>query len=381
MPVYHQMGHDSKNLLDVPELDGYQGAILSPVNYSEREIIEIVQGESSRANFEIIFDPQLYFPKSQRNILRSWQYFPADVDTADYSSQQWWDNLCHSLASTASRIQPNTVCSPAIVPRNYGTEYYRSVLSITEMLSDCLTNHGIQVIQTLLINLHSLSDYQTVMSIASIVTSTPVRRVYLVFESNTNPRHELADPEELKGGMLLISTLRKNGIEILVSYCSSDMVLWKHAGATSVASGKYFNLRRFTPSRWDESEEGGGGQQAYWLEEALLTFLRASDITRIERLGIISDSSKSNPFSNSILECLKTGQAWLGTSWRFYLWWFYNIDERLSLKQTNSVSLLEQADRNWAIVDERRVYMEERRNNGGWIRQWLRAISEFTEPW
>jgi hypothetical protein len=303
------------------------------------------------------------------------------VDTADYSSQQWWDNLCKSIAITASRIHPHTVCSPAIVPRNYGGDYYKSVIKINEMLSDCLGRYDIKVIQTLLISLHSLSEYQNVMSIASIITGASVRRIYLVFESDINPRHELSDPEELKGAMLLINTLVANGIEILVGYCSSDLVLWKHAGATSIASGKYFNLRRFTPSRWDEAEEGGGGQQAYWLEESLLTFLRTSDITRIDRLGLISDSSKKNPFSEPILECLRTGEAWLRISWRYYLWWFLNVEERLSQNQSDSFSLLQQADRNWMIVDERRVYMEERRNNGSWIRQWLRAISEFNEPW
>jgi hypothetical protein len=273
------------------------------------------------------------------------------------------------------------VCSPAIVPRNYGGDYYKSVIKINEMLSDCLGRYDIKVIQTLLISLHSLSEYQNVMSIASIITGASVRRIYLVFESDINPRHELSDPEELKGAMLLINTLVANGIEILVGYCSSDLVLWKHAGATSIASGKYFNLRRFTPSRWDEAEEGGGGQQAYWLEESLLTFLRTSDITRIDRLGLISDSSKKNPFSEPILECLRTGEAWLRISWRYYLWWFLNVEERLSQNQSDSFSLLQQADRNWMIVDERRVYMEERRNNGSWIRQWLRAISEFNEPW
>jgi len=40
------------------------------------------------------------------------------------------------------------------------------------------------------------------------------------------------------------------------------MILWKAAGATNCASGKYFNLRRFTLSRLDEPEENGGGGKA-----------------------------------------------------------------------------------------------------------------------
>lgn len=38
MPAYHQMGHDSENLLWAPELGQYRGAILSPVNYDQAKV-------------------------------------------------------------------------------------------------------------------------------------------------------------------------------------------------------------------------------------------------------------------------------------------------------------------------------------------------------
>ena len=37
MPVFHQIGHDSENLLSLPELDRFAGAILSPLNYTPGE--------------------------------------------------------------------------------------------------------------------------------------------------------------------------------------------------------------------------------------------------------------------------------------------------------------------------------------------------------
>jgi hypothetical protein len=35
MPTYHKMGHDSKNLVDLPDLFQYAGAIYSPINCNE----------------------------------------------------------------------------------------------------------------------------------------------------------------------------------------------------------------------------------------------------------------------------------------------------------------------------------------------------------
>jgi len=40
MPVFHQMGHHSNNLVDLPEMSAYAGAIFSPINYGEAEMAE-----------------------------------------------------------------------------------------------------------------------------------------------------------------------------------------------------------------------------------------------------------------------------------------------------------------------------------------------------
>ena len=79
MGTYHQMGHDAENLLGVPELASYRGAILSPVNYCQNKVIAQIQKGRAHQAFETIFDPQLYYPKTQRRVLREWPYFPAGL--------------------------------------------------------------------------------------------------------------------------------------------------------------------------------------------------------------------------------------------------------------------------------------------------------------
>ena len=65
MGTYHQMGHDSENLLGLPELASYCGAILSPVNYRQDKVIAQIRGRSADQTFETVFDPQLYYPRTQ----------------------------------------------------------------------------------------------------------------------------------------------------------------------------------------------------------------------------------------------------------------------------------------------------------------------------
>ncbi len=382
MPVYHQMGHDSTNLLKVNELNEFKGAILSPLNLPEAKMAAMI-ADNTREGFELIFDPQLYYPRTQREKLRTWPYFPQDVETADYTSQAWWNSLCSSLAQIVERLGVNSVCSPAIIPRAFSNEYIDLTCNITGTLQDCVRTSGINVLQTLVVNLSDLASYTNTMSIASIITKKTPRQIYLVLQNNSYPRRELSEPEELKGAMALINTLEENGNQVIVSHSSSDIILWKEAGAYGAATGKYFNLRRFTPSRWDDREEGGGGQEAYWFEESLLAFLRASDVTRIERANLISQTSSNNAFATEINACLQSGDPWLSLSWKFYLYWFQNIEQRLDSKSVTSLSILEQADRSWEILEDpaKRIYLEERQNDGSWIRQWLRAITEYKTAW
>lgn len=213
------------------------------------------------------------------------------------------------------------------------------------------------------------------LSIAFIISKTKASSVYLVLEGDTEPRRELNETSEISGAMLLIGTLEKNGIEVLVGFCSSDVVLWKAAGASNCASGKFFNLRRFTPSRWDLNE-GGGGQVPYWFEEGLMAYLREPDFIRTQKAGILSDSSKRNPYFAEINESVNTGARWLRLAWRQYLWWFQDIESRLSTKSTDAYDVLLTADKNWSIIDKQRIFLDERQNDGSWIRAWLRAVTE-----
>jgi len=381
MAVFHQMGHQSHNLLSCEHLTKFRGAILSPVNYDKAGIARIIDTYRSDENFETIFDPQLYYPRTERGQLASWYYFPDDVMTADLSSHDWWKDLVSRLTTTLTEITPNSVCSPIIVPRDFQNDYYLTMNHITQDLCEAVAPHGIDVLQTVMVSAATLASFRRVHEIASIVTQTPVSRVYLIIFADIEPRREFTDPEEIKGIMLFIRLLEDAGLAVTVGYCSSDIVLWKQAGASNCASGKFFNLRRFTPSRWDENEEGGRGQLPWWFEESLLAYIRDSDLIRLQRKNLLSDVSYSNPYLAEILECVNTGQPWLGLAWRQYLYWFAEFESRITNGTTGVSKLLREVDNNWLNLDNKGVILEDRRNNGAWIRQWLRALTEYQEPW
>jgi hypothetical protein len=217
------------------------------------------------------------------------------------------------------------------------------------------------------------------MTIASILSRSKATHVYLVFVSLMEPRREINEVEEIKGAMRLIAALREAGLEVTVGFSSSDMVLWKAAGATNCATGKFFNLRRFTRTRFEEPRGQGGGQLPYWFEESLMAFLRQSDVHRVLPLNLARLAPSMNPFGEQILEQLATApeRPWLASAWRQFLFWFADMEARADNGSVTATALLRNADSNWRILDDADVLMEERRNDGGWIRPWRRALNEL----
>ncbi|WHX48981.1 hypothetical protein QNH46_23525 [Paenibacillus woosongensis] len=380
MSVYHQMGHDTINLIHEKHLSSYKGAILSPVNYDEEKIIAQITKMRDKANFETIFDPQLYFPRSERGKLRQWSYFPSDVDTAIITEEKWWQSVVRNIVSTCKRINCHSACSPVFAPRKYTNEYYSMMINIGNFFAQEARNINIEPLQTVLVGLNDLSSETRPNHIASIISQADADRIYLVFVSEVIPRKELSDTEELVNAMKLIHILEEAGLNVLVGFCSSDFVLWKAAGASSCATGKFFNLRRFTSSRFEEPK-AGGGQLPYWFEENLMAFLRESDLIRVQRNNLISKEFLRNPYSVQILKHMEDtpDKPWLALSWRQYMFAFADLEARINSRAVDVGKLLKEAENNWVTAEEKNILMEEIKNNGEWIRIWRRALIEYLQ--
>jgi len=375
MSTFHQMGHDCKNLLRVPELSMYSGMVCSPLNYKESEVTSQIKAQPDGAIS--ILDPQLYYPKCDKKILRSWKYYPDDFATADQSNFYWWKMICNNLVDTCRSVKCTHVCSPCNVPAEFTTEYYKHSIDVGNYLHDIATAANLGFFQTAIVNFNSIKEGNTVEMISSVISQTDGQTIYLIIKTETLPRRELSDSEALAGVMKLIHLLTEAGLEVFVAFCSSEFVLWKYAGAKMFATGKFFNLRRFTSSRFDD-QTGGGGQLPYWFEENLMAYLREADLLQVKKNGILNPTYTKNPFGTQILEQLEISpqKPWLALSWRKYLYDFWSLDCELTSK-SQITELLIKAENNWKTLDENLVFMEEERNDGSWVRQWHNAIRRY----
>lgn len=383
MSAYHHMGHDTENLIGEKNLDEYAGIILSPVNRPPQNLRDNIINFKEKGEYDIILDPQLYFPKSERGFLREYPYFPSDFDTADMTSPSWWNHTIKLLADFAKNLNVSTVVSPVVQPKIWNPDYYSLCASISEELSGNLQKNAIRVLSTIMVNVTELTDTNNVMEIASIISDTDSDGFYIIFVSDIEPRREISDETEIYGMMCLIKELGNTRRPVFVGHCSSDILLFKAAGASACSTGKFFNLRRFTKSRYEEPATGGG-QLPYWFEHSLLAFLREADILRLLHENFqdfVSTHHSNNYWGKEILEHfeLTPEKAWLALSWRQYLNWFGKVELELSTADPISTvqKWLKRAEENWLVLEDNDLLFDEPRNNGAWLRPWRQALIRF----
>lgn len=378
MASYFQMGHDSENLVGENGLGNYAGIILSPVNRTPEELGKDIAAFRRKGDFDIVLDPQLYFPRSERGNLKAHPHFANDFETADLSNANWWKGQTRTLAEYALELGVTSVASPVSIPKIWHDDFYSLCAELSSALMGSLTGQDVKVLTSVVVGTSDLTHKDKPSRIASILSNKPSDGYYVVFVSDIEPRREITDEDVLFGMLCLIHELRASGLPVLVSHCSSDMILFKYAGAKHCATGKFFNLRRFTKSRYEEPA-GGGGQLPYSFEHSLLAFLRQADLLRLQRDGhasMLTNSHSRNCWSDKIEKSLRENpeKPWLALCWRQYLAWFAEAEKDLSGERDKATTWLKSAEENWLALENDNILLDEPRNNGAWLRSWRQCL-------
>jgi len=380
MASYLQFGHDSWNLLEEDDIGAYAGLVLSPVNDSPTDVqARLARFGVFRDELEVILDPQMYNPAVDKGKMDQWAYFSTDYATADHSDVVWWNQRAREIVEQGVQLGVDVVCSPAPCPRVFTDDYYSLMVEVADATKCHADAHGIQTMLTVIVSLRDLANPSRAMAIASILSRSSCERIYLTFlNEDVPPREPLRDDAGIPTAIHLIRLL-SGAMRVHVAFACHDLVLWKFAGATDISTGKFMNLRRFSPGRWQE-EDPGGRQVAYWNEGPLLARLREADVALLLRHGWFDGRDMANnPSEARILEIIRSGARtpWLKLSWMQYLRWAVNMESMLHGSPAVAEASLDAADRSWGeIVDRKRVLFQDRFNNGDHVRAWLNALRE-----
>lgn len=374
MSALHQLGHDCRNLLKDPNLKMFRGSILSPMDYDESKTAEIVR-DLNTLGLKSIFDPQVYFPKPKKRNLGEWGYFPKEAATYIPDNVEWYVEINRQLVGVSKRLPFTEICSPCRVSRRYDDEYYAKAVEIADDLAQKLTTDT-SVLLTLIVDLSLLASDEDVFRICDIVTKSKLNGVYLLLYSNLPGRKELSNQEQVLSVMKLIHILKLNKMSVTVGYASSDVILWKYAGADYCATGKFHNLRRFNNLRWEDIVTGGA-MLPYYFSNEFMAFFRKDDMLRLNEEGLLQ-AGFDNLSSEFLLKAeTNSPKNLIKIGWLLYLRWFGTLAQLVDQNQLGVKDYLLRVKQTWSDFRSYRIPLTESENTGFWVESWYSATQEF----
>ncbi len=119
---------------------------------------------------------------------------------------------------------------------------------------------------------------EQIETVLSYSESWPVDGYYIVAEHPTSD-YLVDDPRWLANLLILSAGLKLQGREVIVGYCSHQMLCLAAANVDAIAAGTFINVRSFSTSKFQEPDEESISKRAKWyycpqaLSEYKLAFL------------------------------------------------------------------------------------------------------------
>lgn len=85
-----------------------------------------------------------------------------------------------------------------------------------------------------------------------------------------------------------------------------------------------------------------------------------------------------DPLLKAVSEAISSNEAWVKLGWLQFMRWFKDVEQRLESGDVEPSDLLKTADKTWGEIEHRKIVMEERSNDGVWLRKWLQAEIDFS---
>lgn len=294
MELYMQMGHGMKNIAKDYLNENHGGTvIISPMNIAPSSVIKYA-GEVHRLEGNILFDPQIYFPRKFHKNLVKYEYYPKEniTDLESGNIKQIMSNL----ADLNKRLETESLIIP-----NFST---KKIDHLWEQIQNIIIDTSnkvapdIKKFHTVALNADIVKDIDSIEAIISFAEEWEVEGIYIVCEHPKNS-YFVEEPLWLSNIMHLVAGIKRQGKKVIVGYCNQQMLSLALAKCDAIASGNFLNLRWFQPSHFESEKENTPSRRTTWyycpqtLSEYKIPFL---DIA--SRMGVLDRMRPSAELEN-----------------------------------------------------------------------------------
>lgn len=309
MELYLQMGHAMQKM--AKDLIGEWGqgtVILSPVNMRQDKLadysksIKLVGGN-------VLFDPQMFFPKEGNDKLKEYDYWPKEGVTISSTSD------FRTVNTEILRIN-NSINSKAIITPGIETDETRVNKTINLMQESVEYFHSKsskEVYATLCLCSESIRNSEFVETLIEVLKTIPTDGFYIV-PHPANGEYIISDPLWMIGIMKLLTCLKLSKKKVIVGYTSHQGLVYALANIDAIASGNWMNTRSFMPGKFKPKDDDIKHKSTWYYLPSAMSEYKAPLLDVAKQRGFLSIFAPQGNFINPYSGMLFKGELPSSTS-------------------------------------------------------------------
>ena len=259
MDLFLQMGHGMQGV--AKELIKNQGTgtvIISPMNIKPTSIVKF-SNDIQKLGGEVLFDPQLYYPRKFQKNLMLYDYWPKGDFTALEGGN--FEQLVSKLSKLNQDIGTNKMILPAITTKKIDHLWNKIQKICIEKADDYAPD--LEKIHTIALSCEVLEDEEQIESIIAYAEEWNIAEVYIVCE-HPQKLYLVDRPLWVTNLLSLVAGLKRQKKKVIVGYASHQLLCLALAKCDAIASGNFLNLRWFQPEHSVTVTDNTPSRRAIW---------------------------------------------------------------------------------------------------------------------
>lgn len=303
MELYIQMGHGMQAMAqELISVWGKGNIIISPVNI-QQDKLEIFSKKIISSGGNVLFDPQMFYPKEGHTKLQVYDYWPQhDVSI---TSEEGNKSINRELFRINQKINSSQIILPGIEMKEdklkYGLQWMsESVAYFTEKTDKPL-------LATLCLYPETIRNSNLIEELIERLKVINVDGFYIIPHPSNN-EYIVSDPLWVIGLLKLISCLKLANKKVVLGYSSHQGLIYSLANIDGIASGNYMNTRSFVPAKFKSPKDDDIKHKSTWYYlPAAFSEYKAALLDVAMQRGFLDSFSPQGEFSNKYSSMLFKG--------------------------------------------------------------------------
>ena len=259
MELYLQLGHGMQAMAQ--ELIKHWGkgtVIISPVNLQQDKLPTFARKIQS-AGGEVLFDPQLFYPKEGHTKLQAYDYWPESGSSISGDSGNTMVN--RELLKINLQINSSKIILPGVEMREDQFSYGLSLMKDAAKYFSQKTDKPL--LGTLCLYPETIRNFNAMEYLAEQLKVISIDGFYII-PHPANNEYIVSDPSWMIGLLKLLTCLKLAKKMVIVGYSNHQGLIYSLANVDGLASGTYMNTRSFVPSKFKSPKDDDIKHKSTW---------------------------------------------------------------------------------------------------------------------